>query len=56
MNGCRWSIGSGTNINVMCDPWLRGEKGAWIHSPQVEGAHNNSVNELMLPNVKKWDK
>jgi hypothetical protein len=53
MNRCRWSIGSGTNINVMCDPCLRGEEGAWIHSPQVKGAHNISVNELMLPNLKK---
>ncbi|CAJ2647461.1 unnamed protein product [Trifolium pratense] len=56
MNGCRWIIGSGTNIKVMSDPWLREKEGAWIQLPQVQGAHDISVNELMLPYVKKWDK
>jgi hypothetical protein len=56
MHGCRWSVGSGANINVMSDPWLRGSSGAWIPSPQSQGVHNLSVNELMVPNVKLWDK
>jgi hypothetical protein len=56
MNGCRWIIGSGTNISVMNDPWLREEEGAWIQSPQIQGAHIISVKDLMLPNVKNWDK
>ncbi|PNX96867.1 ribonuclease H, partial [Trifolium pratense] len=52
----RWIIGSGTNINVMKDPWLREKDGAWIQSPQVQGAYNITVNNLMLPNIKRWDK
>jgi hypothetical protein len=56
MNGCRWTIGSGTNIKVMSDPWLRGKEGAWIQSPQPQGAFNFTVNDLMVPNAKIWDK
>ncbi|PNX78441.1 hypothetical protein L195_g034419 [Trifolium pratense] len=52
----RWIVGDGTSINVMTDPWLRGKEGAWISSPQIQGAHNITLNELMLPNVKMWDK
>ncbi|CAJ2662609.1 unnamed protein product [Trifolium pratense] len=39
----RWIIGSGTNINVMKDPWLREKDGAWIQSPQVQGKLHNTV-------------
>jgi hypothetical protein len=56
MNGGRWSIGDGTSIKVMNDPWLRDIAGAWIPSPQVQGVQNLKVNDLMTPNVKMWDK
>jgi hypothetical protein len=56
MSGCRWIIGSGTNIRVMDDPWLRENDEAWLPSPQVQGAHNLIVKDLMLPNVKRLDK
>jgi hypothetical protein len=56
MNGCRWRIGSGSSIKVMNEPWLRDVDGAWIPSPQNQGVHNLHVNELMIPNVKMWDK
>jgi hypothetical protein len=56
MNGCRWSIGDGTCIKVMKEPWLRDKEGAWIPSPQLQGAYDISVNDLMLPNVNEWDK
>ncbi|PNX73684.1 ribonuclease H [Trifolium pratense] len=56
MHGCRWSIGSGASINIMSEPWLRGEDGAWLPSPQVQGVHNFTVNDLMIPNMKLWDK
>jgi hypothetical protein len=52
MLGCRWSIGSDANIRVMNDPWLRGNDGAWIPSPQVQGVYNLSVSDLMVPNIK----
>ncbi|PNX72912.1 hypothetical protein L195_g028810 [Trifolium pratense] len=37
MNGCRWSIESGTSIKIMDDPWLRGQGAAWLPSPQNQG-------------------
>ncbi|MCH94197.1 ribonuclease H protein, partial [Trifolium medium] len=40
----------------MSEPWLRGEEGAWFPSPQVQGAYNITVNELMNTNVKSWNK
>jgi hypothetical protein len=56
MNGCRWRIGNGASIKIMNEPWLRGIEGAWIPSPQVQGVYNLHVNDLMVPNVKMWDK
>jgi hypothetical protein len=56
MNGCRWRIGNGNNIKVMSEPWLRDIDGAWIPSPQNQGVHNLFVNDLMIPNMKMWDK
>jgi hypothetical protein len=40
----------------MNEPWLRGLEGAWIPSPQGQGVYNLHVNDLMVPNVKMWDK
>ncbi|CAJ2634618.1 unnamed protein product [Trifolium pratense] len=37
MNGCRWSIGSGTSIKIMSEPWLRGQGSVWLPSPQIQG-------------------
>ncbi|PNX88133.1 ribonuclease H [Trifolium pratense] len=52
----RWSIGNGASIKIMSEPWLRGEVGAWLPSPQPQGLHNFKVHDLMLHNVKMWDK
>ncbi|KAK2450768.1 hypothetical protein QL285_009870 [Trifolium repens] len=52
----RWSIGKGNDIKVMNDAWLRGKEGAWIQSPQVQGAFSIKVNDLMLLNEKRWDR
>ncbi|PNX78310.1 heat shock protein [Trifolium pratense] len=52
----RWSIGNGTNIKVMSEPWLREANGAWISSPQDQGVHNFYVNDLLLPDMKIWDR
>jgi hypothetical protein len=56
MHGCRWSIGSGRSIKVMGEPWLRDKEGAWLPSPQSQGVHSLTLNELMVHNMKKWDK
>jgi hypothetical protein len=55
MRGCRWSIGDGTKIHVMHEPWLLKEDGKWIHSPQAQSVSNLYVNQLWLPNRKAWD-
>jgi hypothetical protein len=39
---------------VMSEPCLREEDGLWVKSPK--GAHNITVNDLLLPNVKMWNK
>ncbi|CAJ2631804.1 unnamed protein product [Trifolium pratense] len=41
--GCRWVIGDGSKVKVMGEPWIRGEGGRWMNSPQVE-----EVYELMM--------
>jgi ribonuclease HI len=56
MHGCRWSIGSGDNIRVMNDPWLRSNDGAWLPSPQTQGVYNLRVSDLMIPNTHVWDR
>jgi hypothetical protein len=56
MHGCRWSIENGSNIKLMGDPWLRGEDGAWLPSPQNQGVYNLYVNDILTPNIKRWDK
>jgi hypothetical protein len=56
MNGCRWIVGNGTRIKAMSESWLRRKEGAWISSPQTQGAHNIFVNDLMLPNTKVLDR
>jgi hypothetical protein len=56
MHGCRWSIGNGSSINIMGEPWLRDKEQTWIPSPQVQGVYNLTVNDLMQPSVKLWDK
>jgi hypothetical protein len=53
--GCRWSIGDGSNIKVMGEPWLRREDGRWVTSPQNQGVYDLSLQHLMLPNAKQWD-
>jgi hypothetical protein len=56
MYGCRWRIGNGASINIMSQPWLRERNEAWIPSPQAQGVYNLNVSDLMIPNMKMWDR
>jgi hypothetical protein len=56
MHGCRWSIGNGTSIKIMGEPWLKGKEGAWLPSPQIQRVHNYTIHDFLLNNMKKWDK
>ncbi|KAK2438202.1 hypothetical protein QL285_023013 [Trifolium repens] len=51
-----WRIGNGDSINIMSEPWLRERNDAWIPSPQAQGVYNLHVSDLMIPNMKVWDK
>ncbi|GAU48531.1 hypothetical protein TSUD_98640 [Trifolium subterraneum] len=53
--GCRWRIGSGDNIRVMHDPWLRGSANRWVPSPQPAGVYQLSVRDLLHDNYKAWN-
>ncbi|GAU34127.1 hypothetical protein TSUD_66060 [Trifolium subterraneum] len=53
--GCRWRIGSGVNIRVMHDPWLRGSADRWMPSPQSAGVYQLSVRDLLHENYKAWN-
>ncbi|GAU43244.1 hypothetical protein TSUD_241350 [Trifolium subterraneum] len=53
--GCRWRIGSGVNIRVMHDPWLRGSANRWVPSPQPAGVYQLSVRDLLHENYKAWN-
>jgi hypothetical protein len=56
MHGCRWSIGNGSSIHIMEEPWLRDKEDAWLPSPQQQGVYNIKVYDLMHSNEKSWDK
>ncbi|KAK2449324.1 hypothetical protein QL285_008530 [Trifolium repens] len=49
----RWIIGSGANIKVMSDPWLRDDDGAWIQSPQTQGKGVNPTSHEQWSNIWK---
>ncbi|XP_058722436.1 uncharacterized mitochondrial protein AtMg00310-like [Vicia villosa] len=53
--GCRWSIGDGSQISVMQDPWFRGSSEGTLRGPQKQEVYHMFVNNLMQANVKQWD-
>ncbi|GAU29262.1 hypothetical protein TSUD_392120 [Trifolium subterraneum] len=53
--GCRRWIGSGVNIRVMHDPWLRGSANRWVPSPQPAGVYQLYVRDLLHENYKAWN-
>ncbi|KAI5383973.1 hypothetical protein KIW84_071094 [Lathyrus oleraceus] len=53
--GCRWSIGDGSHIMVMNEPWIQGKREGCLSGPHKQGAYDIKVKDLMLPNVKQWD-
>ncbi|GAU19619.1 hypothetical protein TSUD_383140, partial [Trifolium subterraneum] len=50
-----WRIGSGDNIRVMHDPWLRGSANRWVPLPQPAGVYQLSVRDLLHENYKAWN-
>ncbi|PNY00873.1 ribonuclease H [Trifolium pratense] len=55
MQGCRWMIGDGSQIKVMNEPWLRGCENCWVSAPQNQNMYQLTVQQLMIPNTKRWD-
>ncbi|XP_058767475.1 uncharacterized protein LOC131641187 [Vicia villosa] len=55
MLGCRWSIGDGSQIKVIQEPWIRGKYDRCVPGPQQHGIYNLVVKDLLLPNVKQWN-
>jgi hypothetical protein len=55
LNGCRWKIGDGMRIKVMHEPWLRARHGCCVNGPQNQEVYNLVVQNLLLPNTKRWD-
>ncbi|XP_058745921.1 uncharacterized protein LOC131618776 [Vicia villosa] len=54
-HGSRWSIGDGSNIKVMYDPWLREKGSCFLNGPHVQSAYELFVKDLLLPNIKQWN-
>jgi hypothetical protein len=55
LHGCRWAVGSGTQIRVMQDPWILEDYGSWVPSPQGEDVYQMSVNDLLNVGAHTWD-
>jgi ribonuclease HI len=53
--GCRWQIGDGSKIKVMHEPWVRASEECCLNAPQNHNVYNLTVQQLMLPNMKRWD-
>lgn len=53
--GCRWSIGDGSNIKVMHEPWIRGVQEGCLRGPQRQEAYNMTVKDLLLSGIKQWN-
>ncbi|GAU28141.1 hypothetical protein TSUD_295800 [Trifolium subterraneum] len=51
----KWRIGSGDNICVMHDPWLRGSANRWVPLPQPACVYQLSVRDLLHENYKAWN-
>jgi len=54
-SGCRWSIGVGTRICVMHDPWLQDNRCGCVPSPKHTSVYSLSVCDLMSPDEHIWD-
>jgi hypothetical protein len=55
LNGCRWKIGDGSNIKIMCEPWLRGEDEQCVQSPQNQSMYELFVSDLFVQGMKMWE-
>lgn len=55
LHGCRWRIGDGSNVRIMMDSLLKGDKGKWLQSHQNQGVYNMHVNQLIVIGERHWD-
>ncbi|CAJ2665968.1 unnamed protein product [Trifolium pratense] len=44
----RWKIGDGSRINIMSEPWLRGEDNPWMQAPQNHTSVAESIIRIPL--------
>jgi len=45
----------GMNIDVIIEPWTRGDQGRCLSSPQYQGVYELTVFDLMTVGEKRWD-
>ncbi|CAK8577706.1 unnamed protein product [Lathyrus sativus] len=53
--GCRWSIGDGSQIKVMHEPWIKWKREGCLSGPQKQNVYDIIVKNLILPNEKQWN-
>lgn len=55
MQGSRWRVGSGHNIHVWNNPWLRNDPGFYVETQTNAELSDIVVSDLMVADRKEWD-
>lgn len=53
--GLRWRIGTGANVSVWKDPWLRRDECLFPFHPLVPELSDLCVSDLFMPGTRTWD-
>lgn len=53
--GLRWRLGSGKEVNMWSDPWLRFEGNPYIETPIVQGAEKLVVANIVDIATGTWN-